>query len=722
VSCGACNSPSRDHDSARSLCLDALRGFDIFSAVNQPDPIHPTLDPVQRALRRVLVGVALLALTLAPAQAAMRVTEHAGEWTLENRQLQVLVRPGSGTIFARDRASGQEWIQTAAANGKAMPAFRNVRRIEQPTPRLALEMSVEPGSTNPLSLTLSLPARGADLFVEVDLPDRHVKIGNLFVLEPFVSASTNLGLVVADYANGHLYPLNEKPPHTWFNLYQIDLPWVGVCDLSSGAGYALIVETDDDACIRLVKTEREGREVWGPQAGFQSSHREFRYPRKFFYHFASEGGYVALAKRFREFAREQGLLVTFREKLKQNPNIARVFGAPDVWGDGSLKFARDAKAAGIEKMLIHGRASAEDMKAINDLGYLASNYDIYADMLQVEAGKDIDSHHGQVPADVVLKEDGERMKAWLTWDKQQYMKRCPAVAVNTAHVVIPKDLAQRPFLGRFIDVATAEELYECYDPAHPLTRSGKRQASAELLGYTRSLGLVTGGEHGRYWAVPQLDYIEGMMSGGSYSWPAGWLLRPKSKDQEFDNPYGGKFDKWANYEKWGIGHATRVPLWELVFHDCIVSTWYWGDSSEFLLQAAPEVTPRKDAFNILYGTIPMFWANREGGWRADRELCLRTYRNTCKLHEAIAGTEMLSHEFVTSDRAVQRTKFSDGTEVIVNFGPTPFEAKLGRRKHLLPQNGFAVKGPKIEQSLALVDGKAVTTIRTKTFQFTETRP
>ena len=81
-----------------------------------------------------------------------------------------------------------------------------------------------------------------------------------------------------------------------------------------------------------------------------------------------------------------------------------------------------------------------------------------------------------------------------------------------------------------------------------------------------------------------------------------------------------------------------------------------------------------------------------------------------------------AHEFVTPDRAVQRTKFSDGTEVVVNFGETLFEAKLGRRKYLLPQNGFAVKGPKVEQSLALVGGKAVTTIRTKTFEFSDASP
>jgi hypothetical protein len=39
----------------------------------------------------------------------------------------------------------------------------------------------------------------------------------------------------------------------------------------------------------------------------------------------------------------------------------------------------------------------------------------------------------------------------------------------------------------------------------------------------------------------------------------------------------------------------------------------------------------------------------------------------------------------------------------------------------LPQNGFAVKGPKIEQSLTLVDGKPVTTIRTEKYQFTDAK-
>lgn len=652
------------------------------------------------------------------APAGVTVRSQDDVWWLDNGQLEVQMEPGPGRLTVRHKQAGLVWTQPPSATPPGPPRFRNVQRLAEPAVGLKFDLL---WSTQQLVIQLRLAERGPDLFVEVDMADRQAAIRDLFPLEPFLPGSTQAVLVVADYCNGRLYPLDGQPlPRTWFNLWSIDMPWVGVCDLTRGHGYALVVQTDDDACIRLAKTRGPaGQECWAPQVGFQPSHRQFRYPRRFFYHFAAEGGYVALAKRFRQYAREQGWLVTLAQKVKSNPNVARLFGAPDVWGDGSLRFAREAKAAGVDKMILHGRASSNDMAAINALGYLTSEYDNYTDLLQVEPGQPIDSRHGHLPDDVVLKADGQRMTAWLTWDKKQYMKRCPALWVPTAEQVVPKVLAQRPYLGRFIDVTTAEELYECYDPKHPLTRSAKRECGVALLKYVRSLGLVTGGEHGRYWAVPYLDYIEGMQSGGFYSWPAGHLIRPKSKDQQFESPWGRQYNRWSDYERWGLGHAWRVPLWELVFHDCIVSTWYWGDASDFLLEAAPEVTAKKDAFNILYGTIPLLWANKQGSWVNARDTFLRTYRNTCKLHEAIAGTEMLSHEFLTPDRAVQRTRFSDGTVVVVNFGEQPFEARIGERAWLLPQNGFAVRGPRIEQSRALVEGRIRTEIRAGSWQFSE---
>ena len=56
-----------------------------------------------------------------------------------------------------------------------------------------------------------------------------------------------------------------------------------------------------------------------------------------------------------------------------------------------------------------------------------------------------------------------------------------------------------------------------------------------------------------------------------------------------------------------MGHFYRIPLWELVYHDCVVAQWYWGDYNN----KAPEVWPRRDLFNTLYATPPMFMFDKD---------------------------------------------------------------------------------------------------------------
>jgi len=116
----------------------------------------------------------------------------------------------------------------------------------------------------------------------------------------------------------------------------------------------------------------------------------------------------------------------------------------------------------------------------------------------------------------------------------------------------------------------------------------------------------------------------------------------------------------------------------------------------------------------------MMWAGRSGSWPAARDVFLTTYRNTCKLHEAIAGTEMLTHEFVTKDRRAAHEVFRR------HGGCREFWREIlfwpYRRQELpVAQNGFAAKGPKIEQSLAVSGGRPVTIIRAGSYQYDDSR-
>jgi hypothetical protein len=113
------------------------------------------------------------------------------------------------------------------------------------------------------------------------------------------------------------------------------------------------------------------------------------------------------------------------------------------------------------------------------------------------------------------------------------------------------------------------------------------------------------------------------------------------------------------------------------------------------------------------------WAVKEGAWFRDRKTFLRTYRNTCKMHEAVALAQMVDHRFLTPDHDVQASQFSDGTRTIVNFGESVYKATLDKQTCLLPQTGWIAVGPKIRQSLELMGGKPVTTIEAPGYRFSD---
>ncbi len=575
-----------------------------------------------------------------------------------------------------------------------------------------------------MQVRLDLLPGKADLRFSVEMNpanDAGYNGGGLMFLPVPNIGSTVIYMAVADYCDGHLYQLTgESLPRTWFDGGRLDLPLVSICSGENGPNCAVILESSDDAFIECRRSPREnGTQIYAPLLGWQPVKGAFGPPRSVLLRFSPSGGYVAGALACRDWMREHGRLKTFTEKLETNPEIRRLFGAPDVWGDASLRFAKEARTAGVEKMLIHGRTTPEELRSIQALGYLGSEYDNYTDILEVGTGKGPDSNHDELPGAAAVQADGKRMEAWLTYDKKtQYMKRCPALWAKAAANVIPAVLKQYPYLGRFIDVTTAEGLYECYDPLHPLVKAQKREAGEDLLRTVRSNHLVVGGEHGIWWGVPYLDYIEGMMSGNRFAWPAGHLIHPKNQQEKFEGPYGT--ETWDVYRNWSMGHESRVPLWELVFHDCVVSTWYWGDSNDYLLDAAPDTLQKKMAFNVLYGTMPMLWADSGGAWIKQRDLFLSTVRNVCGVQALVAESAMIDHEFLTSDRALQRTQFANGTSCIVNFGEADKKYSFHGKTFMIPQNGWIVDGPGRLQTRIIENGKTVSRIQAPGFRYVET--
>jgi hypothetical protein len=603
--------------------------------------------------------------------------------------------------------------------------------VERPELRASFEPSQRPvkpgqmefvgnlksgGKTIPAYITFALLGDRPDLQITVDLADRNQEIGRFSVLPPLVLDRPGR-IVAAVYNDGIGVRTDDMAfrGRQWSTYGSLDMPWVGLTD--GRLGYMLLWElptTCDNGLAYLDSVMVDGKPALAPSVSHEPITKKFTRPRVIRYSFASDGGYVALCKRFREYIKGQGLFVTQREKLQRKPQLANLQGAPDIWGRSDLKFVLEAKASGMDRMLLNSAQSKADMERIKALGMLMGRYDNYEDAFQGDQGA-----YGEfvTERDVVILADGKQMLAWNTKgaNPKQYMKRCGSLFEKVARIWIPKDLEIYPYNTRFLDVTTATGLQECYHPEHPHSRTEDREAKRRLAKYVGDeLNLVLGGEHGRWWGADIYNYWEGMQSGGFYSWPAGYVGSDLPQKRE---------DVGKQYLEWGLGETNRYPLWELCYHDSVVSTWYWGDSTGHLIATMPELGYKQDAFNVLYGTVPLYWVAQPYSYNWSkpelRERLLESYRNTCKLHEQIGFEEMKSHEFVTEDRKVQRTVFGDGTNVWVNFGEQPWTLSYKGKQYVLPQNGFYARGPKIEQYRVLKGDQQTTYIKTNGYLFAD---
>lgn len=473
--------------------------------------------------------------------------------------------------------------------------------------------------------------------------------------------------LVVPMNEGISYPVEDQTIDQFrliaYGGHGICMAFWGVTD--GEAGHMAIIESPDDAAIKLSRID--GRlaisSEWEPQR------QRFGPARRLRYIFLDRGGHVAIAKRYRVYAKQIGLLKTLAEKRQSNPNVDLLIGAVNIWcwDRSAVPIVKELRAAGIERLLWSNAQSPENLRALNDLGVLTSRYDIYQDVMDPANFPRLRGVHPDWttpawPKDIITGADGRWIKGWGVETRDGGMVACGVIcdrrALDYARQRIPADLATHPYRCRFIDTTTAAPWHECYNPAHPMTRTDSRQWKMELLRYvSEDCRLVTGCETGHDASVPFLHYFEGMLSLGPYRVPDA----------------GRRMSQiWTNVPervaKFQLGQAYRLPLWELVYHDCAVAQWYWGDYNNKL----PALWDKRDLFNLLYGVPPMFMFDRRV-WKQEKARFVQSYRNTCPYVRQVGYEEMTDHRFLTGDRNVQQTTFANGVTITVNFAEVPFK-------------------------------------------------
>ncbi|MBN1855101.1 MAG: carbohydrate binding domain-containing protein [Pirellulales bacterium] len=587
--------------------------------------------------------------------------------TIGNAATEVTFRTGDATFAVRDHRSGRTWIQSSRGYSPVtLDAKSNARTMD-------LKL-LDPLSMREIAVRVWLDGDAPELIVALD-SDGEMD-APLAWPAPFTSAKGQL--LILPVNEGISYPADDASlPEMHYHLYGghgLCMPWYGAMD--GGAGWMAIVATADDAAVSLPR--HDGLLFLAPE--WEPQKRRFGPQRVIRYVVFNDGGYVAMTKRYREYTRKTGLLIkTLAEKRQAVPAVDLLVGAVNIWcwDRDAVAWCRELQAAGIQRILWSNALPPDQIRSLNDLGVLTSRYDIYQDAMNPENFPRLRGIHSGWTSeawkndDLMIGADGQWIRGWEVEAKDGTRIPCGTLcdrqAVAYAKRRIPSDLATHPYRCRFIDTTTASPWRECWHPKHPMTRTESKQFKMDLLAYVSDgCGLVCGSETGHDAAVPFVHYFEGMLSLGPYRVPdAGRnMMRVWNEVPEL-------------VAKFQTGHVYRLPLWELVYHDCVVAQWYWGDYNNKL----PPLWDRRDLWNVLYGTPPMFMLDRKI-WTANKERFVISYQTVSPVARACGYSEMLSHEWLTLDHAVQQTRFSNGVTVTVNFGDTTYKMPDGT--HLPP--------------------------------------
>ncbi|CAM3595555.1 hypothetical protein [Zobellia roscoffensis] len=384
------------------------------------------------------------------------------------------------------------------------------------------------------------------------------------------------------------------------------------------------------------------------------------------YHFIPGGNYVDMAKVYQKEAKIRDHFVSLKEKLKRNPNVDKLPGAiyfgiyggyPHYVNMPGMAFTFDELKNTIQtihddlkvdKAFVHAWGTfsnfvphnhpisealggPEKLKAAVDLaksyGYLYSSYHAYSPMLENDPN---------FTTDLMQRDaDGNLMNTGSRWARVD-----PKFQKGLAQENIANEIS---YLGLEADIT---------DITFAAYRENGKEGRIELAKYIDSFNLVNGTEHGQEQWIPYFDMFEGMT----------YLEdRPLSV----------------------ISHP--APLFNLVYHEAIANFGKIQDPDN-------EVTANGDfrikaLRSMLFGRgTTIFFSPYE--FKGMRPMIEMARDLVSPVHKETFYSELKSHEYLSADYKVQRSRFSSGTEVVANLGPVAQKIEGGIS---IPGYGYRIK-------------------------------
>ena len=422
---------------------------------------------------------------------------------------------------------------------------------------------------------------------------------------------------------------------------------------------------------------------------FEPSLGKMDYRRVVKYTFLNDCDYNDICKVYRNYVNEQGRLRTLEEKAVRNPSVNDLIGCAflhkgiktfvqpnsDFYdaenpekNNHLTTFAqreqeiRQIHEMGVEKLYLHldgwaepgydnrhpdygpaceAAGGWEGMKsladAIHECGYLFGIHDQYRDYYLSAPSFD-ENFACRLPDGTIPQHQrwaGGPQSYLCATQAPYYVKR------NFEEIAkhgIELDCA-------YLDVFTCNEGDECDNPMHRMTRRECYEYRTRCLEYLLKNDILPSSEEVNDWAVESQVFCH-------YA-PYDFMMRVPGTPKQ----------------------AIPVPLYNLVYHDCVIQPWMMEKVSEeedymlyALLNGGAPYLVRDAAYPNVDGAF-------DGSVEMKLEEDIRRSKVVSDLHEKVGKCEMVRHEFVEGNPQIQKTIFADGTSILVDLQKQTYEIK-----------------------------------------------
>ncbi|WP_051872359.1 glycoside hydrolase [Streptomyces sclerotialus] len=408
----------------------------------------------------------------------------------------------------------------------------------------------------------------------------------------------------------------------------------------------------------------------------------------------TDGSPVAAAKDYRRYLASKGQLGSLKQKIRKNPEVAELIGAPHayVWGDGRSKEAVERlKKLGISRMWLGYDADGEPMTkeavaAAKKAGYLVGPYDSWDNAQDPgTADTSVAKWPDRLWPDGCVHDADGKPEGGFGGRGCYLSSQALADAEPDHHYLADrlKGMSSNGVNSYFLDVDATGELFRDHTPAHPMTQAEDRANRLQRMRGVSGGGLsggrpfVLGSESAGSWANQVIDFSHGSSTPvhdglwkaerDKKTWGGYW---PKGRPGMFFKP--ATLDK--SVAKAMFDPTYRVPLYETVLHDSVVSTDRW----ELSLYKLPEQKRDRALLAMLYNTPVNLALDGTVLDEHGKEIA-EMQRFFAGIQKA-AGTEaMTDFRTLTADRTVQRTTFGGrgGLEITANFGTGSYHGLPG---------------------------------------------